>query len=560
MQKRRYLSLNQMAIKYILLLIFILTIPAFSRMIRPGIFSMQDFHLFRLYEFDLCFRDFQIPCRWARDAGRGYGEPVFNFYTQVPYAIGEIFHLIGFQFIDSIKILFILSLVGSAISMFFLAKQIWGNNLAGILSSIVYTYAPYRALDIWVRGALPESVAFVIFPIIILLINNIFSHKNLRDILLLSFFLSLLLLTHNLSFLMFLPFLVIWLAFLVFTTKKWKLIFPILCSFVFSGMLSAFYLLPVIFESRFVNLDLTTKGYFDFRGHFTTVYQLFVSRFWGYGASLFGPVDDISLSVGQIQWILPVIVLLGFLLKKKDWKKLIVLIFIGWFALFMSHNKSTVIWEKLQFLSYIQFPWRWLSIATFSFAICSGGSATLLNNRYKKIVVSGVILLTIFFNLQFFKEDIWYKIDDSEQFKGKRWEEQTSASLTDYWPVSARDLPIDSAPTTPVVLEGEGRGSLEAKSSKNYVYSVELESEKGKVQFPVAFFPGWKGKVDDKEIEVYPEGKYGLITTDLSKGNHLVFLNFTDTPIRISGNIISLVSIIALLSFYKILVKKKYVS
>ena len=116
-----------------LLLVILLSIPAFFRMVRSGIFSMSDFHLFRLYEFDKCVKAMQIPCRWAPDAGLGYGEPLFNFYPQLPYAIGEIFHLLGFTFVDSLKILFTLSIIGSAIAIYFLAKHLWKSQWAGIV-------------------------------------------------------------------------------------------------------------------------------------------------------------------------------------------------------------------------------------------------------------------------------------------------------------------------------------------------------------------------------------------------------------------------------------------
>jgi len=112
-------------------------------------------------EFDKCIKALQIPCRWAPDAGLGYGEPLFNFYGQFTYAVGEIYHLLGGSIINSVKFLFILSLAGSGISMYFLAKRIWKNDYAALVSSVVYLYAPYRSLDVWVRGALPRlSVLF----------------------------------------------------------------------------------------------------------------------------------------------------------------------------------------------------------------------------------------------------------------------------------------------------------------------------------------------------------------------------------------------------------------
>src|SRR3972149_11736898 len=103
-------------------LVILLSLPIFWRLLPFGIHSMQDFHLFRLYEFDKCVESLQIPCRWAPDAGLGYGEPLFNFYSQLTYVFGEVIHLVGFSLIDSLKGLFILSFILSAVSMFFLSR------------------------------------------------------------------------------------------------------------------------------------------------------------------------------------------------------------------------------------------------------------------------------------------------------------------------------------------------------------------------------------------------------------------------------------------------------
>src|SRR3989344_7449917 len=182
-----------------LLILLVLTLPTFAFMLRPGIYTMHDFHVFRQYEFDKCVKAKTFPCRWSPDAGLGYGEPVFNFYGQFPYWIGEIIHFLGFQFIDTVKLLFILSLVLSAFTMFAFARTYWGN-LGGILSAVFYVYAPYRSVDVWVRGALPEALSFILFPLILLFIDR-------KKYLLFSLSLAALILTHNLSVFMFLHFL-----------------------------------------------------------------------------------------------------------------------------------------------------------------------------------------------------------------------------------------------------------------------------------------------------------------------------------------------------------------
>ncbi len=467
----------------LVIIILLISIPAFYRMLMPGIHSMQDFHLFRLYEFDKCVKGLQIPCRWAPDAGLGYGEPLFNFYGQISYAIGEIFHLFGFSLIDSLKLLFIISIIGSGVAMYFLAKKVWKNDLAGFISAALYIYAPYRAVDVWVRGALPEALSFILFPLIILAIEE-------KSLVWFSFLSALLILTHNLSALMFLPIILVW----VIYKRFWKAI-P---GGILSLLLSAFYILPVAFESKFINLNSITQGYFDFRAHFITLNQIFVSRFWGYGGSTWGEGDGLSLSLGQIQWILPflALVIVVFKRKLKDYKEFILLFGLGVFFLFLTHNKSAFIWEALPFISYLQFPWRFLAVALFCFSLASGAIINLFGKRGLQIALV-VTILTIFLNFTFFKEDIWYKVNDNYFTSRAEWDRQRSASIGDFWP--------------------------------NFRHKIPDSPSDGKY---INYFPGWVGATP---------GSDGLIP---SKGT-----KFTDTPIRKTGNIVSLVSLLFLLIY-----------
>jgi len=467
----------------LVILLLLVTSLTYFRMLKTGMFSTQDFHLFRLYEFDQCVKNFQIPCRWAADAGLGYGEPLFNFYGQAVYWFGELFYLLGFSFINSIKTVFVVSLAGSALSMFYLAKKIWNDNVSAFISGVLYVFAPYRAVDVWVRGALPEAFGFVLLPLILLSIET-------GSLVWFSVFLSLLILTHNLSVLMFIPIIIVWIVY----RKFWKAFLGGLLSL----LLSSFYILPVLFESKFIDIKSTIQGYFDFHNHFATSTELFISNFWGYGASVWGPKDDLSLAVGYVQWLIPLGVLLFLLFKKevKKYKQFLILFLLGWFYLFLTHNKSTWVWEAFPLLPYVQFPWRFLGAIVFCFSLASG-LLVILFNKQKSWLLVLVTLLVVVLNVGFFREDIWYEVDDSYYITGVEWDRQRTASIGDFWPNFGHKIP---------------------QSPSNGTY--------------INYFPGWISEQPPVD---------GLILAEGAK--------FTDTPIRKIGNIISLVALIGLGTF-----------
>jgi len=511
-------------------------------MVRGGIYSMQDFHFFRLVEYGNCIKDLQFPCRWSGASGLGYGEPLFNFYGQGSYLFGQVFRLVGFSNIASLKLLFIFSIIGSGITMFLLSKKIWNNNLAGLISAVIYMYAPYRALDVWVRGALPEAISFVIFPLLIYELELWIEKKNIEYVIFFSLLLALLISTHNLSFIIFLVFLLPYLVFKFFlnkSTNRTKL--TLLVAFLTSLLLSSFYILPVIFESKFINLtQATTLGYFDFRAHFVTLKQIFFSRFWGYGASVWGEEDGMNLSIGLVQWIVPLIVLVSsFVRKTKNIKEIVLFFGIGVLGLFLTHNKSTFIWQLLPFMKYIQFPWRFLSVSLFSFSLVSGAIVSK-NQKLNYLLVGLAVIFSIFLNYSYFREDIWYKVSDKDLTTGQKWEDQTRASIGDFWPNFGKKIPKEFAPKS---YDNE---ILLIKRSNYYRYSVYSNINSTYV-FPVTYFPGWVAYVNDKKTDVTPMGDYGLIGVNIPEGKNTVELKFTNTVVRYFGNILSLLSLVGVI-------------
>ncbi len=109
-------------------------------------------------------RSTQFPVRWSGDLNYGYGYPLFHFSYPGPYYIGEIFHLAGLSFPDTIKAVFVLATIISIIGMYHFTKELWQNEYAGWISAIFYLSSSYRLINLYIRGSIGETVAFAIFP------------------------------------------------------------------------------------------------------------------------------------------------------------------------------------------------------------------------------------------------------------------------------------------------------------------------------------------------------------------------------------------------------------
>jgi len=158
----------------------------------------DDVQTIRLYEMDKCIKDGQIPCRWVPDLGGLYGYPLFNYYAPLPYYFGELIYWVSGNLILSVKIMFAVSFLGAYIFMYLLGQKYWGR-LGGSLAAVFYSFAPYHALDFYVRGAMGEMWALMLFPAILWALTRLQEHLNIANLLLFALFIGFLLTSHNLS-------------------------------------------------------------------------------------------------------------------------------------------------------------------------------------------------------------------------------------------------------------------------------------------------------------------------------------------------------------------------
>jgi len=526
----------------ILLLILISSLSCW-RLFQSGYPSMQDdIQVFRLEQFDQCLKDKQIPCRYISDGGFGYGYPLYNFYSPLPYAVADLFHLTGFSYLDSIKIIFIIPSFIRTFGMFLLASSFFGSTSA-LLAASLYAFAPYQAVNIFVRGAIGEAFALSLLPLVFWSLNQ---KKGKLSVLLLSF----LLLSHNLTLIYALALLLVFSLF----TKKFKYFFRAL---LWSTGLCAFYLLPAFFEKNLTTVNTMTQGYFSYIIHFTTLKELFISNFWSYSASMWGPIDGLSFQIGFFQFLIPSLVFLFFLFspKTKHRPLVIFLYLIGLFALFLTHSKSTFIWQLFPFLAYFQFPWRFLGLAIFSLSFVGGGLVLLLKNQLKTPLIYTIIIGIILLNYPNFREDIWYpKLTDYDKLSGGELVRQSAAGLKDYWPKYGQSFPDSYAPPLPLVLNGEVDFIKYYKNSHYSEAYLSVSTPNALINLPIVYFPNWQLLIDGQKTDYVIEANLGLIQIELPKGEHHFELFFQNTPTR---NIANALSLLSLTSFIILIIREK---
>lgn len=514
----------------------------------PGYFSHHDdLQVMRVFEMRKCIEDFQIPCRWVPDMGYGNGYPLFNYYSVFPYYIGAILSFV-FGFVVSAKILFLIPIILSAISMYLLANAIFGKYPA-IMASVLFTFAPYKALDTYVRGAVSENFAVAIIPLVFFFGLKLTSTKEIKYLVSFSLSLAIFLTSHNIMTLLFIPVLVIFIAYNLFL-NKWTNWQTILKSFLIGVGLSAFFVFPAYFEKNLVQIDNLIRLDLNFRAHFVTISQLFFDRFWGYGASAIGEADTISFQIGWPYWWIVglsfILFLVNLIFKRKFDLQIFFLFLVFLISIFMTHVRSAFIWERIEVLKFVQFPWRFLAVSIFSSSLIGAYLIYSINTAYTKYLLVFLVIFTIALNFSFFQPKEFYKdMDDSKKLSGVLWQEQQKAAILDYLPQTAVQ-PRESASIIPIIRSGKAEVEALKNKSNRWEFKIKV-FEPSLVEVPVFDFPVWKVWANGKNMEISNNNYPGRIAIFLEKGDYLVNGKLTDTPIRFISNTITVVSVVLLL-------------
>lgn len=559
----------------LVVIVFAFLLSSRTLIFQKGYFNMHDdLQMMRQLEMEKCFLDLQIPCRWIADMGYGFGFPLFNFYPPLPYLMGELFRLVGFTFVTTAKLTFALSFLLSGVGMYFLAKKFFGKT-GGVVSSVFYIWAPYHAVDVYVRGAMNESWALIFFPLIFLYSYQLITESNkskdkFKNVLGLTLSWFGLFTSHNLMVLIFAPFFALWCLIWLVKEKNYKIIPQLAISGIWSLGLAAFFTIPAIVENKYTWLKSQLIGYYDYTAHFVTLKQLLISRFWDYGPSVWLEYDRMSFQIGHLHWILSLIILAWVVkkiwnLKHKNKGKinfkivftdkililLIFLLFMGWSSAFMTHVRSTPIYQTFSFLALVQFPWRFLTLITFSFSFLAGGVVLMIKNKKRKVLVSIMLcLFLVIFNWKYFlpEHGKMGALTDEEKFSNAAWDLQQTAGIYDYLPMWAKEAPKGPQKTLAEIMQGEGLITNESQGTNWAKFNLKTE-ENLIVRINIFKFSGWKVYLDGNEIEysVPDEEKWGRMWINVSPGEHLIEAKFTNTPIRTISNGVSLLSFLGLL-------------
>ena len=272
------------------LLLTALTALALLPLTAPGYFyTAHDgrHSVFFVTMFDEAVRDGALWPIWAMHHNQGYGYPTFLIQAPLAFYVAEFFVLGGMGITAAVKCTWAVAFLLSGWGMYGWVRH-WANcvvpgsttqsgALAGLLAGLLYVYAPYHLLDIYVRAALAETMLIGWLPWVFWAFDCLIVGGNSpgwqRRMALAALAYTGLILTHAFALLAVTPLLAAYLLFRLWLQKRhlqlsWTVLAPRAASVAAAGMAgvlgAAVFLVPLLLEGPLLSQEIWVSDTYNY--------------------------------------------------------------------------------------------------------------------------------------------------------------------------------------------------------------------------------------------------------------------------------------------------------
>lgn len=141
------------------------SVPALA---KYNLFSHDiDFHYTRIEGIKDAWLCGQFPVRINPDFFDGYGYANPIFYGEILLYIPALLRLIGFPLSLCYNIFIVLINLFTSFGCYYCLKRMTGKSMIAVAGALLYTLAPYRLLDIYIRSAAGEYAAMAFLPFVV---------------------------------------------------------------------------------------------------------------------------------------------------------------------------------------------------------------------------------------------------------------------------------------------------------------------------------------------------------------------------------------------------------
>jgi len=487
--------------------------------------------------------------RWAESANFGFGEPRFIFYPPLSWLFGAFLGAI-FPW-PAVAAVFNISVqMFAGLSAYALLRRLVDSRLATLFGAACFAANPYSLLIIYMRSDFAELLAMAFFPLLFLAILRISGDLPVEEQRTMPSIVAFAI-----------PFCAIWLAnapaaviatysaalLLLLAVLRQRSI-PVLARGA-GGMLlgfglSAFYLLPAIYEQRWVRISGALAG------GLTPAENFLYAKTNDAEHDAFNRIAS-NIAVLLILWLL-LAALAAWRARdvtaagKFSRRFIAPTTTIAAAATLLMLPLTSILWRYLPELRFVQFPWRWMSILALGAVILTGASMRVWLRRAWLIAIP----LTIGVSAHNMVKNAWWDTEDMPTLQAAMDHGTGFEGTDEYDPVGDdhTDLPQKEPRAVWLDPPGDPEAHRDARvvvaqwSAEHRVVRVATRKP-GRLALGLLDYPAWRVTLNGTPVPVrHAKGTEQMILA-IPAGESELRVDFTATMDRTIGGWISVASI-----------------
>jgi hypothetical protein len=536
----------------------LLMLPAFIRGFPAGNDADLHFRWARQFQEALAEPGVFYP-RWLGSANNGQGSPALLYYPPLALFVTAAFSLVTSNTLAAMSLAAWLGLLISGLTMYTFARKLLDWR-AALFAALLYMAVPYHLFDFYQGAAIAEFWSFAWIPLVFDGVYRVVTERSWRAAATLAIAYALLLLTHlPLSFALTLALPV----FVLVLTRDLKSLAKIAAGMAVGASLAAVYLAPVVSERGYVNIGSLLM--FDYHRFFlldhlgmalrTTMFMPDPSLYPSNESAKLAPfLYLLKAEQASAAFLLLLIVsavvllarrrlLLGSLIESSRQRQLVIaLLAVTAFGVLMATRLSSLVWRAVPQLAYLQFPFRWLVVATVGGCLLIPPALlSLLPLNRRRAVAASLLGVALVLTLATSGLLMARTPVEPTFFDASRLRREVPEYRPVWW-----DKQLHEEETLPAVTVTSGQADVNVQDGEgiHQQYTASVASA-ATLSFRTLYFPGWMARVDGDAVSVAPD-ETGHLQLDLAPGEHQLSLRFEDTRPRRVGRILSVIGLMAL--------------
>jgi hypothetical protein len=496
-----------------------------------------EFHLYSWLEVLSQWKEGVVYPRWASLAHFGYGEPRFIFYPPASWVLGSLVSaVVPWSLVASVYIW--LLLVAAGVTMFLLARQ-WFNRNDATYAAVLYAINPYHLTIVYWRSAFAELLASSLLPLLLLLVLRA-DEKGRRVTVLLALLLASAWLINAPAAVMLHYSLALLALLIAWQRRSLRVLLAGSTAVVLGAALAAFYLLPAIYEQKWVNIVQAVSAGSRPLDNFLFVHTTDAEHDAFNRAISWIAIAEITLTIAAAwaarSWRRS---------NRELWYSLVV-----WAAAcaVLMLSISNPLWEILPKLRFMQFPWRWLLCLGIPFTLLTAMGVRRWGLRVPLYLVT---LCVLGFVWQHFQPPWWDTAADLREMQDNVATGAGYEGTDEYAPVNADPSSVDKEARR-VTVEGPAHAAIRVSEWKaeHKVLTAEM-SAPDKLALHLFNYPAWRVEVNGREVLAVTREGTGQMLVPVEAGVNRVQLSFIRTSDRTAGGWITVLALLVSIGFLR---------